>query len=189
MRRNDDYYREKIRTKAIVADNGCWNWPGFLHPLRGAKDQSTGYGAINYHSESWRAHRLSYALFKGPIPEGQIVRHKCDNPRCVNPDHLEIGTHQQNMDDMNSKGRNGYSRKTHCPAGHDYETHGYLWKTGRGTGIGRACRTCNRIRQRIKSGWTPEEAKADTGPIPQNSPTPRRWATKRPALTKCEGQS
>jgi len=132
MQRTDDFYREKIRRKAVVSETGCWNWPGFLKPLRGAKDQSTGYGSINYHSDSWRAHRLSYALFKEPIPEGKIVRHRCDNPQCVNPDHLELGTHQQNMDDMNSKGRNGYSRKTHCPAGHDYATHGYFWKTGRG---------------------------------------------------------
>lgn len=59
--------------------------------------------------KNWTAHRLAYTEAYGPIPEGMEVRHKCDVRNCVNPDHLELGTHQDNMDDMRKRGR--YSTK------------------------------------------------------------------------------
>lgn len=81
----------------------CWQWLGAAQP--------DGYGTV------WRkggkrvpAHRFSYALQHGPIPEGMIVCHRCDNKGCVNPSHLFLGTHKLNTDDMMSKGRN-YSPK------------------------------------------------------------------------------
>jgi hypothetical protein len=69
------------------------------------KGTQGGYCNTSFRSEVDYSHRFSYRHLVGPIPEGQVVRHKCDNPKCCNPDHLEIGTYHQNMEDMRSRGR------------------------------------------------------------------------------------
>lgn len=79
------------------AGTGCWEW-------NSGKDAS-GYGMFHFNSRCHRAHRASWILHKGPIPVGMIVCHKCDNTKCVNPDHLFIGTYKDNMDDCVNKGR------------------------------------------------------------------------------------
>ena len=79
---------------------GCWVWTGATH--------ERGYGVIGRGARgegNERAHRLSYRLYKGEIPEGKIILHKCGNPNCVNPWHLEAGTHKENSADMVSMGR------------------------------------------------------------------------------------
>ena len=82
-------------------DGGCWIWKGAKNNL--------GYG--QFHITGFRpmfmAHRVSYAIFIGPIPEGYVVMHKCDNHLCVNPAHLTVGNQQENIQDMISKGRAG----------------------------------------------------------------------------------
>lgn len=80
-----------------VAENGCWNWTGQVG--------SSGYGQIKAFGKMVSCHRLSFELYKGPIQIGHEVCHSCDNPRCINPDHLFSGTHRQNMEDMVGKGR------------------------------------------------------------------------------------
>lgn len=71
--------------------NECWIWIG---------STKNGYGQFTtYKNKNNYAHRMSYVLFKGEIPEGLLVRHKCHNKLCVNPEHLLLGTHQDNMDD------------------------------------------------------------------------------------------
>ncbi len=83
----------------VSIGDGCWLWQGAT--------RSFGYGcfyALPY--KHYTAHRFAYEHFVGPIPEGLLVLHKCDNPACVNPAHLFLGTSQDNMDDRNQKGRN-----------------------------------------------------------------------------------
>jgi len=65
----------------------------------------SGYGTLKFHQKSIKAHRAVYAEFVGPIPEGLLVLHKCDVRKCVNPDHLFVGTNDDNMKDMAAKKR------------------------------------------------------------------------------------
>ena len=77
---------------------GCWEWKRATNNI--------GYGMFRIKQGLMRtAHRVSYELFKGPIPKGMVVCHKCDNPKCVNPDHLWVGTMKDNIRDMDNKGR------------------------------------------------------------------------------------
>lgn len=90
-----DVYTRFI-TKVAFAGSDCWYWYGASHKL--------GYGLMSALGES-KAHRVSWKLHYGEIPEGLMVLHKCDVRNCVNPDHLFLGTHKDNMQDMSSKGR------------------------------------------------------------------------------------
>jgi len=80
--------------------NGCWIYERGLRRGVYGRFQIGGKG-----SKHVSAHRYSYELHKGPIPEGMVIMHSCDTPRCVNPDHLRAGTHKENTADMIAKGR------------------------------------------------------------------------------------
>ncbi|WP_368880711.1 HNH endonuclease signature motif containing protein [Shewanella algae] len=74
---------------------------------------SGGYGKIKAFGKTMLYHRLSFELFVGSIPDGMLVCHKCDNPKCVNPEHLFLGSQQENMDDKIKKGRHVGAKKGH----------------------------------------------------------------------------
>ena len=78
--------------------DSCWLW------IAKWKDNK-GYGRFHFRNKDWCAHRVSYVLHKGEIPDGMCVCHTCDNPGCVNPDHLWLGTVKQNIRDCKRKGR------------------------------------------------------------------------------------
>lgn len=75
----------------------CWNWTGNLN--------GSGYGYAKINGKVWLAHRYSYQAVKGDIPSGFEVMHSCDNPACINPQHLSLGSHVDNMNDMHAKER------------------------------------------------------------------------------------
>ncbi len=102
------YTKETFRNFVKVKDSGCWEWTG--------RRDDHGYGFIRQgrgglKSKRYPAHRMAFDWFKGGIPEGMLVLHECDNPPCVNPDHLRLGTQADNMRDMKMKGRAPHGRK------------------------------------------------------------------------------
>lgn len=90
----------------IRKTNSCWLWTGYV--------RENGYANFRYKDSTWRAHRVSYDLFVGPIPKGKMVLHKCDVKECVRPEHLYIGDHARNMRDVVERKRQWY----HPPKGH-----------------------------------------------------------------------
>lgn len=76
--------------KMFIASPNCWEWIGAL---------SKGYGSFRFTKTNDSAHRVAWMLYRGKIPNGVCVLHKCDNKRCVNPNHLYLGDHKQNMRD------------------------------------------------------------------------------------------
>lgn len=96
MARAREPIRARIERSISLAD-GCWIWNGSY-----TRD---GYGVLTVGRQQVRAHRASYSEFKGDIPPQMVVCHRCDNPKCVNPDHLFLGTHRDNTQDMIAKGR------------------------------------------------------------------------------------
>jgi hypothetical protein len=93
---------ERFWNKVIKQENGCWEWQAALRE---------GYGAFKLNGKVIGAHVYSYSLTHGEITRGLVICHSCDNRKCVNPEHLWLGTYSDNMQDASVKGRLISSRK------------------------------------------------------------------------------
>lgn len=100
-----DTVADVLRAKTVLSVTGCLEWT--------AARISTGYGAFSFRGVFMLAHRAAYESSIGPIPDGMVVRHRCDNPRCCNPEHLQLGTDQDNKDDCVSKKRHYFGERHH----------------------------------------------------------------------------
>lgn len=114
----------------VETSDGCWLWTGGIG--------GGGYGAFYFHGRQQQAHRVAWELTNGPIPDGMIICHHCDNRRCVRPDHLFLGTHRDNTDDMVAKGRQRQ--------GANHPMHLHPEYAPRGNGHGRAKLTEDIVR-------------------------------------------
>lgn len=135
---------------------GCLEWTGWRTPA--------GYGYYSGHV----AHRVMYRVTRGEIPKGMKVLHSCDNPPCISPTHLSLGTDAENTRQSVERRRHHEARKAHCDRGHKFDgANTYIAKNGT-----RHCKTCARIRHRINAGWPEALARSApagyTGYIPPN---------------------
>lgn len=118
-------------------NDGCWVWM--------ASKQPSGYGKFWTGEKLVRAHRHSFEVFVGPIPDGRCVCHRCDNPACVNPGHLFLGDNSDNMKDCHRKQRlkGAFKKQATCKRGHSLEDRSVYVRIDR---HGRTVRTCNACR-------------------------------------------
>jgi HNH endonuclease len=123
-------------SKVPIGADGCWEWT--------AGRFSTGYGAFWCDMQLHGAHRVAYELAHGPVPEGLWVLHHCDNPPCVNPEHLHVGTPGLNVAEREARGRRPNTPlKTRCAQGHELAGDNL-----RIVGDRRRCVTCSRTKAR-----------------------------------------
>lgn len=135
----------EIRFEKFIAyepNTGCWLWLG---ARSGGNNGKNEYGIF----DSEYAHRFSYKLYKGNIPEKFQIDHLCKNKLCVNPDHLEAVTHKVNTLRAGSVSAIN-SRKTHCHKGHIFDEKNTWLEYKNGKKIARHCRKCHAANESVK---------------------------------------
>lgn len=130
--------RERFERR-IRRTDGCWLWQGFRN--------HKGYGHFAIHGRDYKAHRVAFELATGRHPGRLLVCHSCDNPPCVNPAHLWLGTMSDNALDMHAKGRAPEIRTTpaRCRKCGHHRTDDYVNSRGY-----RSCRNCVRLRDKMR---------------------------------------
>lgn len=130
-------------------NSGCWLW------LRTVTTH--GYGQMRFRGEKWGSHRVSFVSHKGEIPDGKLVLHKCDNPLCINPDHLYAGTNEDNDRDRVARNRQAKGERIGCSKltprdvlaiRQSDHSHRALSRK-----YGVSVSSIGRIRQRLAWGW------------------------------------
>jgi len=135
---------QELLRRSKRTSTGCLEWTGWR--------TATGYGVRAFRGRGQNTHRLMYMAVIGAIPDGMQILHSCDNPPCMNPRHLSLGTGQKNMQESVERGRHYEAVKPNCDRGHPLSgANLYVCKDER-----RHCRTCQRARQRMRLGW-PED--------------------------------
>jgi hypothetical protein len=127
---------ENFFKKVNKIPDGCWLWIG--------SRSFNGYGNFNVGGKTIGAHRISFEIHKGEIPEGLQIDHICKKRGCVRPDHLEVVTQRENLLRSNTVAFIN-SNKTHCPQGHQYTPENIYKKVSHGKVQGRKCKTCTDI--------------------------------------------
>jgi hypothetical protein len=138
-----DNFWKKVKKSSHL---NCWTWLGSTN--------TTGfkYGRFRINGKLTTAHRAAWILCNGPVSKDIFVCHSCDNPSCVNPSHLFLGTRSDNVRDCVKKGRHASSKRTHCPKGHEYLGENLYLNNGR-----RVCKECNRyaaLKYKYKNNLT-----------------------------------
>lgn len=143
--------RERIENRIKKDPSGCWLWTGCI-----IDGTNNGYGQVSVSGKMKLVHRAYWEIINGPIPEGLFVLHTCDNPPCINPGHLFLGAHTDNMQDMIKKGRKSKvvwnTNVMKCKHGHQFDEKNTRITIEKGK-TRRACRTCvniNSYRYRAK---------------------------------------
>ena len=127
------YFEDRVEK---IPESGCWIWCYYVN--------HNGYGHLMYQGNCYRAHRVSYQCFVGPIPDGMEIDHLCRVRSCVNPSHLEVVDRLENRRRGGAPGGALYTRPTHCRVGHALTGTNIIKKSERRV----QCRICHRLVMR-----------------------------------------